>query len=262
MTTTLPIEILCRDGVLLRQLTRKGNKHLYEHFRGGTAAGYEVIQAEQGYCGSLGALGRTFYPLDGRLPKPFEDYNARATDADNVELPIDIASDKELEFHPIANLFPMLDEGRLAELAESIKARGLLHKITLFDGKILDGRNRYKACLLAEVTNSAARRRAYWSSEILDAELDAIADAGDALLFRDHIERVLHPRQDLETAINTALDRIWELQDEADAKEADGIASEIDDMLAGLNRLFARLNALQCELLKISRYGADDEAAC
>jgi hypothetical protein len=49
------------------------------------------------------------------------------------------------------------------------------------------------------------------------------------------------------------------LQDEADAKEAGGIAAEVDKLLAGLNQLFARLNALQCELLKIDQYGADDE---
>jgi hypothetical protein len=40
----------------------------------------------------------------------------------------------------------------------------------------------------------------------------------------------------------------------------DGIASEIDKLLVKLNRLFARLNTLQCELLKIQRYGTDDEA--
>jgi hypothetical protein len=55
----------------------------------------------------------------------------------------------------------------------------------------------------------------------------------------------------LETAANTLLDRVYDLADEADAKDAGGIATEIDKLLAGLDRLFARLNALQCELLKI-----------
>jgi hypothetical protein len=57
----------------------------------------------------------------------------------------------------------------------------------------------------------------------------------------------------LETAANTLLDRVYDLADEADAKNADGIATEINKALAGLHRLFAHLNTLQCELLWKSR---------
>jgi ParB-like chromosome segregation protein Spo0J len=55
------------------------------------------------------------------------------------------------EFHPIANIFPMLEEEDLKALAEDIKAKGLTEPITLYEGKVLDGRNRYHACDLAEV---------------------------------------------------------------------------------------------------------------
>jgi ParB-like chromosome segregation protein Spo0J len=56
------------------------------------------------------------------------------------------------EAHPVAALFPMLAADELAELAEDIKARGLLHAIVLdADGRILDGRNRLAACELAGV---------------------------------------------------------------------------------------------------------------
>jgi|688.fasta_scaffold03631_8 hypothetical protein len=58
---------------------------------------------------------------------------------------------KDLEFHEIANIFPMMDHDRLMELVEDIRQNGLLDPIELYDGKILDGRNRYKACLLAGV---------------------------------------------------------------------------------------------------------------
>jgi N6-adenosine-specific RNA methylase IME4 len=52
-----------------------------------------------------------------------------------------------LEYHPAANSFPMMDAKRFAELKADIAANGLREKIKLLGGKILDGRNRHKACL-------------------------------------------------------------------------------------------------------------------
>lgn len=55
------------------------------------------------------------------------------------------------EAHPAANLFPMMDEARLQELAADIAANGQIEPIRLFKEKILDGRNRYQACASAGV---------------------------------------------------------------------------------------------------------------
>jgi AAA domain len=44
-----------------------------------------------------------------------------------------------------------LTDDRLAELAQDIREHGLLDKIDLYQGKILDGRGRYRACLMAGV---------------------------------------------------------------------------------------------------------------
>lgn len=54
--------------------------------------------------------------------------------------------------HPAADVFPMLSEDELADLAEDIRANGLHHPITLdSDGVLIDGRNRLAACRLAGV---------------------------------------------------------------------------------------------------------------
>lgn len=57
----------------------------------------------------------------------------------------------QYEFHPLADIFPMLSADELRALAADIGANGLVDPITLHDGAILDGRNRYAACLAAGV---------------------------------------------------------------------------------------------------------------
>jgi len=50
------------------------------------------------------------------------------------------------EFHEFANIFPMLDGEELENLRADIEKHGLVEPIVLYEGKILDGRNRATAC--------------------------------------------------------------------------------------------------------------------
>jgi ParB-like chromosome segregation protein Spo0J len=52
---------------------------------------------------------------------------------------------RELSVHPLAEIFPLMEGEEFERLADDIKANGLQEPITLFEGKILDGRNRYRA---------------------------------------------------------------------------------------------------------------------
>jgi len=58
-----------------------------------------------------------------------------------------------LKFHPIANIFPLIAGEQFDLLVEDIRANGLQEDIWVHpeDGSIIDGRNRYRACLDAGV---------------------------------------------------------------------------------------------------------------
>ena len=58
----------------------------------------------------------------------------------------------EYESHPLANSLPLMSSDKLWQLAKDISKNGLFRPIILFEGKILDGRNRYKACRMVNET--------------------------------------------------------------------------------------------------------------
>lgn len=77
--------------------------------------------------------------------------------------------------HPAAELFPLLGDDELRELAEDIKVHGLHEPVWLYDDPergtvLLDGRNRARACLLAGVE---IRTRPYRGSDPIAFSISA-----------------------------------------------------------------------------------------
>jgi len=90
-------------------------------------------------------------PRDGALWYPAE--AARSLDLPPVPPPGETGPPAggppaRIPHHPLAALFPLLDDVELRRLADDIATRGQEEPVWLLDGRILDGRNREAACAL------------------------------------------------------------------------------------------------------------------
>jgi hypothetical protein len=83
-------------------------------------------------------------------------------------------------FHPIAGMFPLLEGGEFAAVVDDILAHGLLESIVLFEGMILDGRNRDRACREAGVEPR-------YREMTFDSHADAVNYVISANIHRRHL---------------------------------------------------------------------------
>jgi N6-adenosine-specific RNA methylase IME4 len=84
-----------------------------------------------------------------------------------------------LPFHPFADIFPLIEGKEFDDLVEDVKANGLRDTIVLHQGTILDGRNRYRACLAAglfeEGKEFEARSKILYFREFKYLDTDALS---------------------------------------------------------------------------------------
>lgn len=72
--------------------------------------------------------------------------------------PARMMSPKGIEVHPAANIFPMMGDSELRSLAEDIRQHGQQDWCVIYQGKLLDGRNRWKACELLGIEPETCER--------------------------------------------------------------------------------------------------------
>ncbi|MDB5314052.1 MAG: hypothetical protein JWO38_8254 [Gemmataceae bacterium] len=79
-----------------------------------------------------------------------------------------------MDVHPLAERYPLMGEEEFGAFKADIQTKGLKNPISTFEGKILDGRNRYRACrelqkepVFAEFTGTPEEASAFVDSQNL-----------------------------------------------------------------------------------------------
>src|SRR5262245_55699838 len=93
-------------------------------------------------------------------------------------------SRNSLQFHPLADIFPLMEGEEFDALVADIKANGLHERIILHEGMILDGRNRYRALLAAGLDPANANTLTIDGAKYVD---DPVAFVISANIHRRHL---------------------------------------------------------------------------
>jgi len=91
-----------------------------------------------------------------------------------------------LEFHPLANLFPLIEGADFDRLVEDVRANGLIEPIVMLDDKILDGRNRYRAWMAGSDMASGSQQATFRTFDP-DTEGDPLTWVLSKNLHRRHL---------------------------------------------------------------------------
>lgn len=102
-------------------------------------------------------------------------------------------------FHPIANIFPLMEGDDFEALVSDISQNGLTDPIVMLDGKILDGRNRWRACQRLGVAHREVKfsdlklgsddpTAFVWSKNVMRRQLNA----GQIAMAAEQLETLRH----------------------------------------------------------------------
>src|ERR1700680_503227 len=130
------------------------SEHRDDHNAGNAALVAEALRLE--------AEGKSQRQIAAALGKPRHWVRFTALAKPGPQIPagdVEIDPHTRLEFHPLADLFPLIEGAAFDDLVADISANGQHEDIVLLDGKVLDGRNRYRACLAAGVAPRAVAFR-------------------------------------------------------------------------------------------------------
>jgi hypothetical protein len=108
-----------------------------------------------------------------------------------------MTSIKEYPFHPLANLFPLMEGDEFAALVQDIRQHGLHEPIVVYEGMILDGRNRHRACREAGV-------KPRYREIIFGTHAETVAYLIGANIHRRHLTTVEQRRGLIENLLKTA----------------------------------------------------------
>lgn len=105
--------------------------------------------------------------------------------------------------HPLAERFPMMDQPAFEALKADIAERGLENSIWLFEGKVLDGRNRYRALIELGIFSPGHCEQFDGDAEAAAAFVDSqnlhrrhLSQADQERLRSERIQRVAEARRE------------------------------------------------------------------
>jgi hypothetical protein len=95
-----------------------------------------------------------------------------------------------IPFHPYADVFNLIAGSEFEQLVEDVRKHGLRDRIVLYDGMILDGRNRYRAAIAAGLLSEdddPDDRPAHFQRFVSAVDGDPIAFVISKNIFRRHL---------------------------------------------------------------------------
>jgi Bifunctional DNA primase/polymerase, N-terminal len=141
---------LLSDGDLVAIPRARGQKHYFLNGRGYEEVG--IAKAPAWLIASAVQLMADQSIIDGTVAAGQSSKTRDRTSGDDShELDNLVAADIEIPFHPLANIFPPLDDAHRRELEDDIRVHGQQAPIVLYESKILDGRALYVACKIVGV---------------------------------------------------------------------------------------------------------------